>query len=72
MLLGAAVGVHIDTPNQRISFSRGQLPESIDWVRLTDLSIGDAHVDLQLDRHPHDLGVTVIRREGHVEIVTVK
>ena len=72
MLLGAALGVHIDAPNQRISFSRGQLPESIDWVRLTDLSIGDAQVDLQLDRHPHDLGVTVIRREGQVEIVTVK
>jgi glycogen debranching enzyme len=72
MLLGAALGVHVDAPNQRISFSRGQLPESIDWIRLTDLSIGEARVDLQLDRHPHDLGVTVIRREGEVEIVTVK
>jgi len=72
MLLGAALGVHVDAPHQRISFSRGQLPESIDWVRLTDLSIGEARVDLQLDRHPHDLGVTVIRREGQVEIVTVK
>jgi glycogen debranching enzyme len=72
MLLGAALGVHVDAPHQRISFSRGQLPESIDWVRLTDLSIGEARVDLQLERHPHDLGVTVIRREGQVEIVTVK
>src|SRR5262245_42464898 len=72
MLLGAALGVHIDAPARRISFSRGQLPESIDWVRLSDLSIGDAHVDLQLERHPHDLGVTVIRREGQVEVVTVK
>jgi glycogen debranching enzyme len=72
MLLGAALGVHIDAPARRISFSRGQLPESIDWVRLSDLTIGDAQVDLQLERHPHDLGVTVIRREGQVEIVTVK
>ena len=72
MLLSAALGVHIDAPARRISFSRGQLPESIDWVRLSDLTVGDAQVDLQLERHPHDLGVTVIRREGHVEIVTVK
>lgn len=72
MMLGAALGVHIDAPARRISFSRGQLPESIDWVRLSDLSVGDAHVDLQLERHPHDLGVTVIRREGNVEIMTVK
>jgi glycogen debranching enzyme len=72
MMLGAALGVHIDASARRISFSRGQLPESIDWVRLSDLSVGDAHVDLQLERHPHDLGVTVIRREGDVEIMTVK
>jgi hypothetical protein len=72
MMLGAALGIQIDAPARRISFSRGQLPEAIDWVRLSDLAVGDAHVDLQLERHPHDLGVTVIRREGAVEIVTVK
>jgi glycogen debranching enzyme len=72
MLLGGSLGVHIDAPARRISFSGGQLPESIDWVRLSDLSVGDAHVDLQLERHPHDLGVTVIKREGQVEVVTVK
>ncbi len=72
MMLGAAIGVQIDAPARRISFSRGQLPEGLDWVRLTDLAVGDARVDLQLERHPHDLGVTVIRRDGEVEIVTVK
>jgi glycogen debranching enzyme len=72
MMLAASLGIHLDAPARRISFSRGRLPESIDWIRLTDLTIGDAVVDLQLERHPHDLGVTVIRREGDVEIVTVK
>jgi len=72
MVLAAALGIHIDAPARRISFSRGRLPESIDWIRLTDLQVGEAVVDLQLERHPHDLGVTVIRREGDVEIVTVK
>jgi glycogen debranching enzyme len=72
LMLAASLGVHIDAPARRISFSRGRLPESIDWIRLTDLTVGDAHVDLQLERHPHDLGVTIIRREGDVEIVTVK
>jgi glycogen debranching enzyme len=72
LMLAASLGVHIDAPARRISFSRGRLPESIDWIRLTDLKVGDASVDLQLERHPHDLGVTIIRREGDVEIVTVK
>jgi glycogen debranching enzyme len=72
LLLGSALGVHIDAPARRISFSRGWLPETIDWVRLSDLTIGDARVDLQLERHPYDVDVTVLRREGEVEIVTVK
>jgi glycogen debranching enzyme len=72
LMLAASLGVHIDAPARRISFSRGRLPEAIDWIRLTDLTVGDAHLDLQLERHPHDIGVTIIRREGDVEIVTVK
>jgi glycogen debranching enzyme len=72
LMLAASLGIHIDAPARRISFARGRLPESIDWIRLTDLKVGDATVDLQLERHPHDLGVTIIRREGDVEIVTVK
>ena len=72
LMLAASLGIHIDAPARRISFSRGRLPESIDWIRLTDLRVGDATVDLQLERHPHDLGATIIRRDGDVEIVAVK
>ena len=70
---GSAVQtVQIDAPGKRVSFSRGRLPETLDWLRLTDLAIGDARIDIRLERHQHDTGVTVLRREGHVEIVTVK
>jgi glycogen debranching enzyme len=72
LLLAAALGVHVDAAGHRISFSRGWLPETIDWIRLTDLAVGDAHIDLRLERHPHDVGATVLRREGHVEIVTIR
>jgi glycogen debranching enzyme len=72
LLLAAALGVQIDAPGKRVSFSRGRLPETLDWLRLTDLAIGDARIDIRLERHQHDTGVTVLRREGHVEIVTVK
>ena len=71
LLLAAALGVQIDAPGKRVSFSRGRLPETLDWLRLTDLAIGDARIDIRLERHQHDTGVTVVRREGHVEIVTV-
>jgi glycogen debranching enzyme len=72
LLLASSLGIHIDAPARRLSVSRGRLPETLDWLRLTDLAIGDAHVDIRLERHPHDVGVTVLRREGQVEIVTIK
>ena len=42
LMLAASLGMQIDAPARRISFSRGRLPESIDWIRLTDLKVGDA------------------------------
>ena len=52
--------------------TRALLPESLDWLRLSGLVVGDGVVDLLLERHPRDVGVTVLRREGDIEIVSVK
>jgi glycogen debranching enzyme len=69
MLLTACLGFQIDAPSKRITFAQAQLPRSIDWLQISNLQIGDARVDLRLERHPHDVGVTVLRRDGDVEIV---
>jgi glycogen debranching enzyme len=69
MLLTACLGFQIDAPSKRITFAQAQLPRSIDWLQISNLQIGDARVDLRLERHPHDVGVTVLRRDGEVEIV---
>jgi glycogen debranching enzyme len=72
LLIEACLGMRIDGINRRVSFTRGTLPESIDWLLLSNLAIGKARVDLRLERHPHDLGVTVLRRSGDIEIMAVK
>jgi glycogen debranching enzyme len=72
LLLQASLGLEIDASARRVSFSRGTLPESVDWLQLSNLAVGDARVDLRLERHPHDLGVTVLKREGEVDIVALK
>jgi hypothetical protein len=41
-------------------------------LRITGLRVGDASVDLLLENHPHDLGITVLRREGDVRVLVVK
>ena len=72
MLLCACLGLEIDAASRRVSFRRSMLPEGVDWIRLTNLSVADARLDLLLTRHPHDVGLEVLRRDGQVEILCVK
>jgi glycogen debranching enzyme len=72
MLLSACLGLEIDAAGRRVWFRRAMLPERVDWIRLSNLSVLDAKVDLLLTRHAQDVGIEVIRREGEVEILTVK
>jgi glycogen debranching enzyme len=72
LLLQSALGMEIDAVRKRITFCRAMLPESIDRLQLSNLAVGDARVDLLLDRHAGDVGVSVLKRDGEVEIVSVK
>jgi len=72
MLLGACLGLEIDAASRRVSFRRSMLPDGVDWIRLTNLSVADARLDLLLTRHAQDVGLQVLRREGQVEILCVK
>ena len=72
MLLGACLGLEIDAAGRRVWFRRAMLPDRVDWIRLTNLSVGKANVDLLITRHARDVGVEVLRREGEVEILTMK
>jgi glycogen debranching enzyme len=72
LLLQACLGIRVDAPSRRLSFARSRLPEQVEWVRIHDLRVREAHVDLLLTRHPHDVGITVLQRRGDVEIVVLK
>ena len=72
MLLQAALGLTIDAPGRQVIFSRPVLPESLKTVCIHGLRVGEAAVDVVVERHAHDVGITVARRQGDVEIVTIK
>jgi len=72
MLLQAALGLTIDAPGRQVIFSHPVLPESLKTVRIHGLRVGEAAVDVVVERHAHDVGITVARRQGDVEIVTIK
>jgi glycogen debranching enzyme len=72
LLLGACLGLQIDAAARRVSLRQAVLPDGIEWIRLTNLMVAGARVDLSLVRHAGDVGITVLTREGPLEIVAVK
>lgn len=72
LLLQACLGLTVEATPPRVTFRRAILPEQVQSLQVTNLTVGGASVDLLLKRHPHDVGVTVLRRDGDVEIVAVK
>jgi hypothetical protein len=48
------------------------LPPFLERVEIGNLTIGEASVDVILERHQHDVSLTVARRDGEVDISIVK
>jgi glycogen debranching enzyme len=71
-LFASMLGLTIDAPRRQIRLSRSVMPKSIQQVTIRNLRVGDATVDLALERLPSDVGVELVRRDGDVEIVVVK
>jgi glycogen debranching enzyme len=71
LCLQACLGMEVDASRGQLLFRRPTLPESLKWVRIEGLTVGEASIDLRLDHHPHNVSVDVLRRRGDVEILTV-
>ncbi len=72
MLVQSCIGLRIDAPSRTVRFAHPHLPGFLDRISLRDLRIGGASIDVDLTRHAEDVGVTVVRRDGPVEVVVVK
>ena len=60
---------HVDA---QVCFTRPQLRASLGELRIHNLEVAGASVDLPLVHHEHDVGVNVLRRDGAVQILVVK
>jgi glycogen debranching enzyme len=72
LLVQAALGIEVEGDPPRVVFSRPALPEYLAWLRIENLRVGEASLDLLVQRHDRDVGITVPRRSGSVEVVVVK
>ena len=72
LLFQACLGLEINAPEGQVYFTRPHLPTSLGELRIHNLEVAGATVDLLLVRHEHNVSVNVLRREGDVEILVVK
>jgi glycogen debranching enzyme len=71
-ILQAMLGLKIDAPHRQVRFVRPVMPETVKEIEIRNLRVGDASVDLSLERFAKDVAIELIRREGDVEVISVK
>jgi glycogen debranching enzyme len=70
-LLQACLGLSFDVAQSRVCFRNPRLPDFLDSVSLHELSVGDAMLDLQLQRYPNNVGINILRKDGNVSVVNL-
>ena len=62
----------IHAPEAKVLFTYPMLPVFLHELQIKNLQVGKASVDLHVRRHKLDVGVTVMHRQGDIEVVVVK
>ncbi|HEY6927255.1 MAG TPA: amylo-alpha-1,6-glucosidase [Steroidobacteraceae bacterium] len=70
MLLQAILGIRIDGATKEVHIERPLLPEGIDSLRVCELPVGDARIDLEFHRLGAEVGAVPSRHlEGGVKVL---
>jgi glycogen debranching enzyme len=67
-LLQASLGLTFNPEDNEIRLTNPRLPSFLDRVILRDLSLGNASLDLAIDRHGEYVSLRVLRREGQIGV----
>ncbi|HYV35587.1 MAG TPA: amylo-alpha-1,6-glucosidase [Gemmataceae bacterium] len=68
LLLQACLGLEIKATQSTVCFTHPMLPPFLKKVQIRNLRVGDASVDLLLQRHTYDVGVNVLRKQGKLSV----
>jgi glycogen debranching enzyme len=72
LLFQACLGLKINGPDSQIFLTRPHLPASLNELRIHNLEVAGATVDLLFVSRQDDWGVNVLRRDGDVQIMVIK
>jgi glycogen debranching enzyme len=72
LLLQACLGLRVTGVERQVWLQQPRLPSFLTEIRISNLEVAGANVDLYLVRHGDDVGVNVVRRDGDVSVVVAK
>lgn len=72
LILQSCLGLSIRARESRVCFYYPALPDAVEFVRIRDLRVGQASVDLVLERHAETVLVDIERRSGDLDVVVIK
>jgi glycogen debranching enzyme len=72
MLLQACLGLEVDAANRLLRFDHAELPRFLDHLRIDNLAVGDARLNLHVERQRVGARVDVLERWGEVEVRAVR
>ncbi len=72
MLLQACLGLEVVALERTVRFSHARLPDFLDHLTIENLPVGDARIDLRVERQRTGVGINILGRRGNVEVITLK
>ena len=71
MLLQACLGLEIDALESTVRISNARLPPFLDHLELENVAVGDARLDVRLQRQGDGVEVDILERRGSVSVAQV-
>lgn len=72
LILQSCLGLSFHARESRVFVYHPALPESLDFVRIRNLRVGQGSIDLVFERHAHTVSLDIQRRAGEIEVVSIK
>jgi len=72
MMLAACLGLSIHGLRREVRIHRPLLPRGVNELRIRDLRLDHASIDLLFHKEKHDIGVLVLRKDGPLDIIVSK
>ncbi len=69
LLLQACLGLSVDAANQRVRFDEPYLPREISRLTIRNLAVGDANVEVLLEKQDYLVLVHTVDRSGPIEVI---